>query len=87
MAFTISTVPVLNLVLCVAILALGYWGYKVKKNKMSLFVGIAFGLFGVSHLVGILGYGAKLESIMVIVRLIGYLIVIFALYTIGIKKK
>ncbi|MBW3002275.1 hypothetical protein KY338_03890 [Candidatus Woesearchaeota archaeon] len=87
MAFAIDTVQSLNLVLCVAILALGYWGYKVQKNKMSLFVGIAFGLFGISHLIGILGYGAELESIMVIVRLVGYLIVIFALYKIGIKKK
>jgi len=87
MAFAIDTVQSLNLVLCVAILALGYWGYQAKKNKMSLFVGIAFGLFGVSHLVNILGYAVKLESIMIIIRLIGYLIVIFALYKLGIKNK
>lgn len=87
MTFAINTVQSLNLVLCVAILALGYWGYTAKKNKMSLFIGIAFGLFGISHLVNILGYAVKLESIMIIIRLIGYLIVVFALYKLGIKNK
>jgi len=72
--------------LCVAILALGYWGYTAKKNKMSLFIGISFGLFGISHLTGMLGYAAKLESVMIIIRLIGYLVVIFALYKLVIKK-
>ena len=45
---------IVNLVLCIVILALGIWGYYRKKNDFTLYVGIAFGLFGVTHLMDIL---------------------------------
>ena len=84
MAFDVITA--LNLVLCIAIFLLGYWCYVKRKNKMALFTGIAFALFGISHVITLLGYTAKFEGVMIIVRLIAYLIVIFALYKLAFKK-
>ena len=48
---------VAHLVLCVIIVGLGILGYSKKKYDVPLYIGIAFGLFGVSHLMRILGLG------------------------------
>ena len=71
---------VVNLVLCIIILVLGIWGYSKKKYDVPLYIGIAFGLFGVSHLMKILGVAAGLASLLIAIRLIAYLLVVFALY-------
>jgi hypothetical protein len=82
----IDVIISLNLILCIAIFLLGYWCYVKRKSQMALFVGISFALFGISHIVALLGYTAKFEGAMIIVRLIAYLIVIFALYKLAFKK-
>ena len=71
---------VVNLVLCIIILVLGIWGYSKRKYDVPLYIGIAFGLFGVSHLMKILGVAAGLASLLIAIRLIAYLLVVFALY-------
>ncbi|MBW2974032.1 hypothetical protein KY346_06620 [Candidatus Woesearchaeota archaeon] len=80
-------IPIINLILCIAILLLGLWAFKKKNNKMALLTGIAFGLFGISHLVNILGYTMQYEGAMIIVRLIAYLLVVFAMYNLAMKRK
>jgi len=77
-----ASVTIVNLVLCVIILALGIWGYSKKKNDVPLYIGIAFGLFGVSHLLTLLGLAAGLTAFLIVIRLIAYLLVVFALYRI-----
>jgi uncharacterized membrane protein (UPF0136 family) len=76
-----------NLVLCIVIFALGIWGYTKKKSDVSLYVGIAFGLFGVSHLVTLLGLAGGLQAPLIAVRLIAYLLVVFALCWMLFKKQ
>ena len=72
---------IVNLVLCILILILGIWGYKKKKGDMiPLCIGIAFGLFGISHLATLLGLKATLTEVLIVIRTLAYLIVIFALY-------
>jgi len=75
-----------NLILCVAIVVMGVWEYIRTKSRVELYVGTAFGLFGVSHLLTLLGLAAGLTLPLIIIRLLAYLIVIYALY-IAIKKK
>lgn len=82
----IDVITSLNLILCIAIFLLGYWCYVKRKNQMALFVGISFALFGITHIVTLLGYTARFEGVMIIVRLIAYLIVIFALYKLAFRK-
>jgi len=74
------TVTIVNLALCVVILGLGCWAFARNKDLAPLLIGIAFGLFGVSHLMRILGLAASLEVLLIVVRVAAYLLVAFATY-------
>jgi hypothetical protein len=69
----LNTDPVLtvNLTLCIVIFALGLYEFSQRRSPVELYVGIAFGLFGVSHLLGILGLSAALTTPLIIIRLAG----------------
>jgi hypothetical protein len=79
-------IVVVNLILCVVILALGIWGYAKKKGDIPLYIGIAFGLFAISHLLTLLGLASILAVLLIIIRIVAYLLVIFALYRLLFKK-
>jgi len=80
MSFSWDPMYVVNLVLCIIILALGCWGYRKTGDRVPMYVGIAFGLFGVSHLVTLLGLKEALETVLIVIRTLAYLTVVFALY-------
>jgi hypothetical protein len=82
MTLVLDPIYLVNLTLCIIILILGVFGYRKKGNPVQLYVGIAFGLFGISHLATILGLKADLETFLIVVRTIAYLVVVFALYKI-----
>lgn len=86
MAFNWDPIYAVNLVLCIIILILGYWGYKKSKSSVPLYIGIAFGLFGVSHLSILLGLKDTLGPVLILIRLLAYLIVIYALYKVAFEK-
>ncbi len=73
-------VLIVNLVLSVIIFILGILAYAKKKGEVPLYIGIAFGLFGISHILTLLGLAAALNVLLVIIRLIAYLLVVFVLY-------
>lgn len=83
---TWEPVTTTNFVLCIIILALGIWAYVKKKDDVPLYIGIAFGLFAVSHLMTLLGLAAGLTVLLIAIRLIAYLLVVFALYRLLVKK-
>jgi len=77
---TWDPITTINFVLCVIILALGIWAYAKKKGDAALYIGIAFGLFAISHLImTLLGLAAGLTVFLIVIRLIAYLLVLFAL--------
>ncbi|MDD5648668.1 MAG: hypothetical protein PHY03_07010 [Dehalococcoidia bacterium] len=76
-----------NFILCVIILGMGVWEYIRTKSRVELYVGIAFGLFGVSHLLTLLGLSVGLTVPLIIIRLLAYLLVIFGLYTVIARRK
>jgi len=82
MALVLDPIYIVNLSLCIIILILGIFGYRKKGNTVPLYVGIAFGLFGVSHTATILGLKNDLEVPLIVIRTIAYLAVVFALYKI-----
>jgi hypothetical protein len=69
----------------VIILVFGIWLYVRKKYDVPLYIGLAFGLFGFSHLLTLLGLAAGVASLLIAVRIIAYLLVVFALYRITAK--
>ena len=79
---TSLTITIINLILCIIILCLGIWGYSKRKSDVALYIGIAFGLFGISHLFTVLGLAAGLNVLLIIIRLIAYLLVAFTVYRI-----
>jgi len=85
MPFNWDTITMVNLLLCIIIVILGYWGYKKSRSSVPLYIGIAFGFFGLSHLATLLGLRSTLEIPLIIIRTLAYLIVIFALYKVASK--
>jgi hypothetical protein len=72
---------VMNFVLTIIIFVLGVALYGRKKNVMTLYIGIAFGLFAISHLATLLGLAATLTVPLIAIRAIAYIVVILALLT------
>ena len=58
-----------------------------SKKDFPLYVGIAFGLFGLSHLATLLGLKAALSTILIVIRTIAYLLVAFTLYKFAFSKR
>jgi hypothetical protein len=80
MTFTWDPIYTVNLVLCIVILVFGYWGHKKREDRVPLYIGIAFGFFGISHLATLLGLKETLTDVLIVIRALAYLIVVFALY-------
>ena len=77
----LDLITTVNLVLTTIIFVLGVALYGRKKNIMALYIGIAFGLFAISHLATLLDLATSLTVPLIIIRAIGYIIVIVALLT------
>jgi hypothetical protein len=81
----LEPVTVMNLVLALIIFILGIWVYRVKNIVLAVYVAIGFGLFAISHFLVLLGTNSSDISI-IIIRALGYLIVIYALIKEAMKK-
>jgi hypothetical protein len=80
-------VTTFNLVLSVAIFALALVGWARVKNALALYIGVAFGLFALSHLATILGWGESLAALIILFGAVGYIFVIVAVYKVAFPKK
>jgi len=83
---TLDPISLTNLVLCVIILVLGILGYKNSGDKSPLYIGIAFGLFGVSHLLTLIGLKEALTTFLIVIRTLAYLLVAFTLCWVAFKR-
>jgi hypothetical protein len=66
---------------------MGIWAYAAGKVRSVLYIGIGFGFFALSHLFTLIGLAASLSILLLILRLLGYLLVIYAIYIVIAKKK
>ncbi|MGD0274033.1 MAG: hypothetical protein ABSB96_09935 [Gaiellaceae bacterium] len=87
MDFHWETITGVNLILSAVILALGLVGYGLSRKIASLYIGLAFGLFGFSHLATLMGKKDSWEYELVAVRSVGYLLVALALYRVVVAVK
>ena len=76
----------INLILCIIIVVFGYLGFKKAKERWPLYIAISFGLFGLSHLLTLLGLREALTGFLIAIRTIAYLLVAFTLYRVAFKK-
>jgi len=82
MVFVPDPVVIVNIILCVIILILGCLAYRKRENINALLIGIAFGMFGLSHVDTLLGLSLFPEITFVLLRIIGYMLVAIALFRI-----
>ena len=80
MVFDLDIVNLINLALCIIIVILGVLVYTKMDAIGALFIGIAFGLFGLSHIYTLFGLGTAWEPAMISARTAGYIFVIASLY-------
>jgi hypothetical protein len=83
MSIVWDPITTVNLVLCIVILAFAVVGYRRSGKAFPLYIGIAFGLFGLSHLATLLGLKDSLAGVLIVVRTLAYLLVAFALYRVA----
>ena len=75
-----------NLVLCIIIVVFGCLGFKKTKETWPLYIATSFGLFGLSHLLTLLGLREALTGFLIAIRTIAYLLVAYTLYRVAFKK-
>jgi len=81
-----DTITLVNLILCIVIVVFGCVGFKKAGERWPLYIAITFGLFGLSHLLTLLGLKETLEAFLVTIRTIAYLLVIYTVYRVAFKK-
>lgn len=77
---------VVNFILSFLTFIIGCWAYAKTRNKTPFYVGIAFGLFSLSHLISLLGIHRSFRETLILIRMFGYFIVLTTLYHIGRKR-
>lgn len=83
----LNPVPIVNFLLCAVILIMGIVENTRSKTHLPLYVGLAFGLFGITHLLTILNLAASLSLLIIIIRLSAYILVIYSLYLLITRNK
>jgi len=82
-----DTITLVNLILCIAIVVLGCVGFRKTKDRWPLYIAISFGLFGLSHLLTLLGLKDTLEAFLITIRTIAYLLVLYTVYRVAFRKQ
>ena len=80
MPLVIDPLVIANLILCVIIIAMSLWSYCRTEDYAPLYIGAAFGLFGISHFATFLGLKDPLELALIVIRTLAYVIVIFGIF-------
>ena len=75
-----------NFVLSFLIFAFGCWAYVKTKNKAPFYIGVAFGLFSLSHLMSLIGIHRDFRDTLILARAFSYFIVLTTLYRMGRKS-
>ena len=81
MIFLGGPLYIINTILCFLINLFCYLVYKKNKQKTTLNIGIAFGLFGISHIMTFLGLREILNLPLLAIRLTAYFIIITTIYS------
>ena len=76
----VDVVNAFNLALCLLILTVGCIVYARTKIKTPFHIGVAFGLFAVSHVIALFGVQRSFAVTIMLIRVFAYLIVLFSLW-------
>jgi len=76
----VELVTLVNLLLCLAIVIMGTFGYMKSKHKTPLRLAVVFGLFAVSHALVMFDVSGEMDMVVFAIRVVAYSMVIFLLY-------
>ncbi|WP_424359367.1 sensor histidine kinase [Methanocella sp. MCL-LM] len=79
-AFDLNPIYILNILISIALIIVGYMVYKSNKNQVALYIAIGFAFYFVSNALSILGFREGLETIHIAARTIGFLAILLGLY-------
>ena len=79
-AFNADPVLIVNFFLCLVILVMGFLIYARKENFSACMIGVAFGMFGLSHFTQLFGIDWIPDVTFILIRVCGYILVIAALW-------
>jgi len=82
---TLDPIILTNVIACFIIFILGIVGYVRSKEAWILWMGIAFVLFGVTHLFTLLDLQEALATSILAIRIVGYLVVAVTVYLVGFR--
>ncbi len=82
-----DVVVLVNLILCVLIVIFGVVGFKRSKDTLPFFIAISFGLFGIAHLLTLLGLAKGITGFLIAIRTLGYLFVLYVVYRMASRKE
>jgi hypothetical protein len=83
---TLDPIVLTNTIACFVIFILGVVGYIRSKEAWLLWMGIAFVLFGVTHLFTLLDLKEALATSILAIRIVGYLVVAVTVAIIGLRQ-
>ena len=81
-----SLFTLVNFVLSFSIFIFGCWAYIKTRNKAPFYIGVAFGLFSLSHMMSLVGLQREFRDTLILIRGFSYFIVLTTLYHMGSKK-
>ena len=82
----LDLITLINTIFCFIILILGFIGYKRGGDVWPMLIGIAFGVFGVTHLLTLLDLKEALATFLLAIRIIAYLLVALTVARIGYRQ-
>lgn len=80
MSFNPDPVTLINLMFCIAVVLLSCWWCRKTGSRTPLFIGLAFALFGISHIIILLELNRPLEQAQILIRIAAYAIVATGLF-------
>lgn len=78
--FDLNPIYVLNTLVSIALIIVGYMVYRSNKNLVALYIAIGFAFNFVSNILSILGFREGIEAIHIAARTIGFLAILLGLY-------
>lgn len=73
-------ITLINLIFCIGIVVISIWWSRTSRSNTPLYIGLAFGLFGVSHTAVLLDLKNAVEPALIVVRVAAYLFVSIGLF-------
>jgi len=85
MSFNPDPVTLINLSFCIVIVCLSWWWNSRTGSRTPLYIGLAFGLFGISHLFVLMNLNKPLELALIFIRIAAYAFVTIGLFFIALE--